>query len=137
MLLTKECDYGMRIMRVLGDGQKRTVQAVCDEEHIPHKYAYKILKKLQKAGLVQNKRGPDGGYYLIKPLSAFTLYDVVSAVDERLFLFDCLRDGAACPRNTGEAPCAMHHELARLQNLLIAEMKAKNMAEVLNISEES
>lgn len=131
MLLTKECDYGMRIMRALGDGQKRTVQAVCDTEHIPHKYAYKILKKLQKAGLVQNKRGPAGGYFLVKPLNTFTLYDVVSAVDERLFLFECLRDGAECPHNTGNAPCAMHHELVRLQNMLTAEMKAKNMEDVL------
>jgi len=131
MLLTKECDYGLRIMRTLGDQEKKTVQAICDIEHIPHQYAYKILKKLQKAGLVQNKRGPDGGYFLIKPLDAFTMYDVVSAVDERLFLFECLRKGAECPRNTGDTPCTIHWELVRLQKLLVDEMKAKTMEEIL------
>ncbi|MCL1787009.1 MAG: Rrf2 family transcriptional regulator [Defluviitaleaceae bacterium] len=131
MLLTKECDYGLRVIRTLSDGQKRTVQVVCDTEHIPHKYAYKILKKLQKAGLVQNKRGPDGGYYLVKPLNTFTLYDVINAIDERLFLFECLRGGAQCPRNTGDAPCTFHHELERLQNMLISEMQSKSMEEML------
>ena len=131
MLLTKECDYGLRIIRALKDGQRRTVQTICDGEYIPHKYAYKILKKLEKAGLVQNKRGPRGGYFLIKPLNAFSLYDVVNAVDERLFLFECIRADTACPRNTSDAPCALHHELVRLQNLLMAEMKSKNMEEVL------
>jgi len=131
MLLTKECDYGLRIMRNLGDKEKRTVQTICDIEHIPHKFAYKILKKLQKAGLIQNKRGPEGGYFLVKPLSDFTIYDVVNAVDERVFLFECLISGAKCPRNTADTPCNIHDELARLQKLLVAEMKSKSMEEIL------
>ena len=77
MLLTKECDYGLRIIRALQDKEIKTVLSICEKEYIPYKYAYKILKKLHKAKLVQNKRGPDGGYFLIKPLSSFTIYDVV------------------------------------------------------------
>ncbi|MCL2839487.1 MAG: Rrf2 family transcriptional regulator [Defluviitaleaceae bacterium] len=127
MLLTKECDYGLRIIRTLGDGHKRTVQTICDKEHVPHKYAYKILKKLQHAGLVQNKRGPDGGYFLIKPLNTFTIYDVVSAVNESLFVFECLRDGAICPINNDDKPCIIHGELNRIQNVLMDEMKSKTM----------
>jgi len=131
MLLTKECDYGLRIIRALADKEKRTVQKICDTEHIPHMYAYKILKKLQNAGLVQNKRGPDGGYFLIKPLDTFTIYDIVTAVDERLLIFECLTDGAQCPRNTGNSPCTVHCELVRIQTLLVHEMKARSMEELL------
>ena len=132
MLLTKECDYGLRIIRTLGDREKKTVQAICDVEYIPHQYAYKILKKLQNAGLVQNKRGPDGGYFLIKSLNAVTIHDIISAVDDRLFLFECLRPGAECPQNTGDAPCAIHLELIRLQNLLEDELKSKTIEEILS-----
>ena len=131
MLLTKECDYGLRIIRSLKDKEKKTVKTICELEHIPHKYAYKILKKLQKAGLVQNRRGPKGGYLLIKPLNSFTLYDVINAVDERLFLFECLRDKNLCPCNREDMPCLVHMELVRLQDLLISEMKVKSMEEVL------
>ena len=131
MLLTKECDYGIRIMRALSDGEKKTVQAICDMEHIPHKYSYKILKKLQKAGLVQNKLGPDGGYTRIKPLDSFSIYDIVHAIDERLFVFECLRNKKECPHNTMGHSCKVHKELDRLQTILINEMKAKTFGEIL------
>ena len=130
MLLTKECDYGVRIIRALADGTKKTVKAICEEEHVPHKYAYKILKKMQKAGLVKNRLGPNGGYLRSKPLEDFSLYDIVSAVDERVFLSECLRGDNDCPRNTSDEPCKVHHELNRLQALLVAEMKAKSITEI-------
>jgi len=131
MLLTKECDYGLRIIRALGDKEKRTVQVICEQEHIPHKYAYKILKKLQNAGFVQNKLGPAGGYFLVKPFNSFTIYDVIHAVDDRVLLFGCLRGESQCSLNVGDKACAIHHELARFQELLISEMKAKTMEEIL------
>ena len=131
MLLTKECDYGIRIIRALKDGEKRTVQTICDQEHVPNKYAYKILKKLQMAKLVQNKRGPDGGYFLIKALNSFTIYDVVTAIDKKLFLFDCLREDAKCPIKSSDNSCTIHHEFVRLQSLLVTEMKVKTMEELL------
>ena len=132
MLLTKECDYGLRIMRVLSDGKIKTVRTICELEHIPFKYSYKILKKLQKAGLVQNKLGPSGGYILIKPLNSFSMYDVAIAVDEDLFLFECLRKGKQCPNNNKDTPCNVHLELIRIQESLVSEMKAKSMEEVLS-----
>ena len=131
MLLTKECDYGIRIMRALGDGQKRTVKTICDVEHVPHKYAYKILKKLQNAGLVKNKLGPNGGYFLQKSLDSFSIYDIICAVDDRVFLFDCLKTDAHCPRNTNDEPCGVHKEFEKIQESLIHALKAKTVEEVL------
>ena len=131
MLLTKECDYSLRIMRALADGELRTVKTICDLEHIPHKYAYKILKKLQNASLVKNKLGPSGGYILAQALDSFTMFDVVSAADENLFLFECLKDGNQCPNNSENTPCSVHVEFMRIQNVLVSEMKSKNMKECL------
>ena len=130
MLITKECDYGIRTIRALSSGTKKTAQEICEAEHIPLKFAYKILKKLQIAGLVKNKRGPEGGYILDKPLNTFTMYDIITAVDERLFLMECMRDGAECPNNA-KTPCTVHHEVGRYQQILINEMKSKTMEEIL------
>jgi len=131
MLLTKECDYGVRTIRALADGGKRAVTAICEMEQIPIPYAYKILKKLEHAGLVQGLRGRDGGYQLVKSLDAVTLYDVVMAVDERLLIFECLRDGTHCPLHRPGNPCGVHLEFERLQGLLVASMREKTMQEVL------
>ena len=131
MLLTKECDYGTRIIRALMDGEKRTVAAICDMEHIPVPYAYKILKKLEHAGLLQSLRGRDGGYRLAKPLEMITLYDIAIAVDENLLIFECLDNDKHCSFHRLDQPCAVHLEFERLQDCLVAEMRAKTMQEIL------
>lgn len=82
MLLTRENDYAIRMMRSMKDGAKHTVKDMCREEEIPEAFAYKILRKLQDAGLVGVERGASGGCYLKKPLEEMDLYDVVTAVDE-------------------------------------------------------
>ena len=132
MFLTRECDYGIRVVRALADNEKRTVKTICEMENIPQQYAYKILKKLENAGIVKSSRGPDGGYHLVKSPTSFSIFDIITAVDENLFLNECLKEGQECSRNTEDAPCAVHFELERIQNMLIEELKCKNMLEIMD-----
>ena len=53
MTMTRESDYAVRIMRALSHGSLKTVKEICGEEAIPTQFAYKILKKLSNAGLIQ------------------------------------------------------------------------------------
>jgi len=131
MLLTKECDYGVRIIRGLVDGERKTVASICEMEKIPVQYAYKIIKKLEHAGMLQSLRGHSGGYKLIKPLDTITLYDIAIAVDENLLVFECLASGKVCSLQHRENPCTVHLEFKRIQDLLVKEMQAKTMREVL------
>ena len=132
MLLTKECDYGIRIIRALAGYEKKTVEAICDSEHVPAQYAYKILKKLEHNGFVQSWRGRDGGYQLIKPSHTFTLYDIVHAVNENLFIFECLREDVYCSRNDPKQLCSIYLELERIQKSLTDEMQRKTMDKLLS-----
>jgi len=132
MFLTKECDYGVRIIRALADDEKKRVETISNNEHVPDQYAYKILKKLERAGLVRSIRGRDGGYQLAKPLHSINLYDIASAVNDKLFLFECLRKGKSCSRNPSDQPCTVHLEFERIQDVLINEMRRKSINELLN-----
>ncbi|MCL2865142.1 MAG: Rrf2 family transcriptional regulator [Lachnospiraceae bacterium] len=134
MLLTRECDYGVRIIRALSNGEKKMVKTICMEEKVPDQYAYKILKKLEKAGFVQSMRGRDGGYQLIKSLDTFSLYDVVISIDENLFIAGCLYDDDFCSFRDGEHPCKVHKELDRVQQVLVKELKAKKITEIMEAS---
>ena len=53
----------------------------------------RILKKLEKAGLVRIRRGAGGGCSLGRGLDVLTLLDVIRATDEELFLNPCLKQG--------------------------------------------
>ena len=82
MLITRETDYALRILRRLSQGGTFTVGELADKDFLPQQFAYKIIKKLEKAGFVKIIRGVDGGCRLDCDLSQKTLYDLVIAVDK-------------------------------------------------------
>jgi Rrf2 family protein len=132
MLISKECDYAVRIIRELANGGRRTVDDIARNEKMSAQFAYKILKKLEKGGLVRAFRGKTGGYELAKDTGAFSLYDIFSATEGRLILTACLQKGFDCPMNRGESPCNVHVEFVRLQEMLVAGLKEKTISEVLD-----
>jgi len=131
MFLTKECDYAIRVVRGLADLQMRPVQALCEREHVPRPFAYKILKKLEQKGIVRAQRGNAGGYQLAKTLADITLFDVVEAVDDHLFLNECLQAEHVCPHNMNGIFCGVHHELSRIQHILTNALNEKRMSDLV------
>jgi len=132
MLVSKQCEYGVRLVRALVDG-RNTVKGICDEQKIPYKFAFKIIKKLEKAGFVKGKRGNNGGYVLLKSLHDFTLFDVLYALDKNSYINKCLLGNSNCLRHISNAQCHVHDELHRIQKNIITELKSKSVAEVCNI----
>ena len=61
LLISREVDYALRILRDLSDQELHVVKELCERELIPHKFAYKIIRKLSAAGLVHATRGVGGG----------------------------------------------------------------------------
>jgi Rrf2 family protein len=130
MFITKEADYAVRIVRELARRGRETVQHICREEQVPHQYGYKILKKLEKSGLAQSFRGSSGGYALTKNVNEITLYDVLTAIDDKLLINECLQHGFTCSRNSGERKCGIHREFLRIQALILANLKEKKLIEI-------
>lgn len=54
---------------------------ISDATFVPHEYLLKVLNLLDKAEIVESRRGPGGGYRLRKPASDLTSLEVVLAVD--------------------------------------------------------
>ena len=99
MLFTKECDYAIRIMRALSDGELVSVSNICAAEQLPSAMTYKITVKLEKQGLLKSCRGTNGGYCLNRTLSEISLYDICAAVDPDILLLECMKDGYHCSMN--------------------------------------
>ena len=71
---------------------------------VPMPYLRKILFALGKAGLIQTKRGYQGGFVLARAPEEITLLDVVRAVEHERLREDCLLGLAGCSDAT---PCPM------------------------------
>jgi Rrf2 family protein len=131
MFITRESDYAVRVLRELADGKLKTVQLICEREIVPFQYCYKILKKIEKSGLVKGFRGANGGYRIARELGTITLFDVITSIDESPAITGCLRHGFDCPRNRGLAVCKVHAEFDRIQTLLLNSLKEKSFAELV------
>ena len=86
MMITRESDYAIRIIRALKDGELLPLEQICQRELVPKQFAYKILKKLERSGLVSIRRGAGGGCILNRSLADLTLLDIIKAADEEFFL---------------------------------------------------
>ena len=132
MLVSRECDYAVRIMRALSKGELVRVQEICQREDITVAMAYKLARKLEKSGYIRSYRGSSGGYSLNKDLREVTLYDICRAVDQELFVSSCTGCGYICSRDTENCPCLVHKELCRIQEVLIRELRSKSLSDMLN-----
>lgn len=126
MFITRECDYAVRVIRALTGEERLSVSEICEKESITAPFAYKILKKLQKAKIVRGYRGVHGGYSLNQPLEKLTLMDVYSAIDPEMFIIECMNPEFHCIRDGQDGiSCRVHHELADIQAELCDMLRRK------------
>ena len=132
MLITRESDYALRILRALQDGGQRSTGEIAQQELVPQQFAYKILKKLAKAGLVSVTRGAEGGCRLAADLKAATLYDLLQAMEEDGNVTACMDPAFACPWREAHGGCGVHCALAEIQRRLDEELRAHSLEGILN-----
>ena len=131
MFITRESDYAMRVVRALMGETRLSVSDICEREAITAPFAYKILKKLQNAGIVQGYRGVHGGYALKKDPAELTLYDIYSAIDSDMSIIECLNGRCECARNgQNGVPCYAHDELKDIQDELRTMLRRKSIKDL-------
>lgn len=129
MLFTKESDYAIRVVRALKDGEKLNIRQICAKEEIPEAFAYKIMQKLSRAGIVSIIRGAGGGYRLERPINEWTLYDVVAAIEPDFAVMECVHH--FCSRNSDKNQCKVHRELLNVQKNVEKMLKEKTLYDIL------
>jgi Rrf2 family protein len=73
--------YGVFDLAYHGGKRPIPIHEIGDRQGIPARYLEQIFQKLRRAGLIDSKRGPRGGYVLARPAEAITLADVLRAVE--------------------------------------------------------
>lgn len=121
MLITRETDYALRILQNLTDGEKRSVGEISQKEFIPQQFAYKIAKKLAKAGFIQITRGVDGGCRLHGDLKALSLYDLITAIEGGYQVNACMDPDYSCTRRQSGG-CSVHPQLMVIQKTISEQL---------------
>ncbi len=80
MIISRETDYAIRILRALADGHIHPMGELFEKEYVPTRFGYKIVNKLRDAGMVACTKGRTGGCQLLADLHEVSLFDVIEVM---------------------------------------------------------
>jgi Rrf2 family protein len=124
--LSTKTRYGVRAlfdMAYNGAGNPMQAKDIARRQEIPLRYLEQIFQDLKKAGIVDAKRGPRGGYHLKGKPGEIKLGDVVRALQgpiEEIFA----PDEAKAPARRGGAAPGARQVTASLWKELAAQVTA-------------
>lgn len=130
ILIIKEVEYAVSILDELYHEGPLSASELSERRDIPSPFIYRVLKKLETAGILDVKRGPKGGYSICGDLGKLTLYDVISAFENTFLVIECMKEGYNCTNNES-ADCCMHLEFERVQQMLKSEFGRNSLASLL------
>jgi Rrf2 family protein len=83
--VSAKADYAVRAMIELaaggGEGEPRKGDSIASAQDIPMPFLENILAELRHHGLVQSRRGAEGGYWLSRLPQEVTIAEVIRAVE--------------------------------------------------------
>lgn len=84
MQISARSDYALRALCVLAcapQGTSVKADEIAARQSIPRTFLDGILVELRRAGIVESRRGPDGGHRLARPASEITVAEVMRVLD--------------------------------------------------------
>lgn len=102
MKLTTKSRYGVRAIFDIAyhaGGLPAQIKDISERQRISPRYLEQIFQKLKKVGVLGSKRGPKGGYYLLREPKDITLYEIVTCTEGPIELVFCVGDteeGESC-----------------------------------------
>lgn len=127
MKIKNEVRYALQIIYYLTLHRDRDIissSEISDAENIPRLFCLRIIKKLEKAGIVKIFRGAKGGYTLARDPKRLTFRDVIEIIDEDIVLQPCIDSETIC--STRGAECNIRLALKYVQNALLDDFDKIN-----------
>ncbi|MGE5296875.1 MAG: RrF2 family transcriptional regulator [Solirubrobacterales bacterium] len=115
MNLSQKCQYAVRAVMELakqyGQGPV-AISQIAANQAIPQRFLENILNDLRPTGLIESRRGVQGGYLLAKDPAAITVGEIIRMVEGPLDPVKCIgdRNNSFCPLKES---CALVHLWSR------------------------
>jgi FeS assembly SUF system regulator len=107
--ISKLTDYGTVILATLAtlpESQQLTASDVADRTRVGLPTVSKVLKNLQRGGLVVSTRGSCGGYRLARPAAQISAAMILDALEGKFALTECSGQHSSCGI---ESTCRVGH----------------------------
>ncbi len=102
MKISLKLEYACRVLaqmgRRYGSGEWAQIEELAQIENVPRNYLVQILNMLRTGGLLDSRRGKQGGYTLARPPAEISLHDVVAIVEPELISSRAALEGESGPQ---------------------------------------
>ena len=134
--ISKLTDYGTVILAHLASNADRQLAAaeVAERTRIALPTVSKLLKTLQRAGLVTSTRGSHGGYQLARPASEITAVKILDALEGPFAITECSGEHSSCDL---EASCRVGLVWQRLNGAIRKALADITLAQLAGIERSS
>lgn len=109
-------------------GERLSAGRIAERLRVSEAHLAKVLQRLARAGLVESRRGPGGGFSLAVPARRLSLLRVYEAVEGPLRADGCLLGVPACGRGDGCIMGGLLCEVAELLREHLAGTKVSDLA---------
>jgi FeS assembly SUF system regulator len=130
--ISKLTDYGTMVLACLASrpGERHTATAVAEKTRLGLPTVSKLLKNLQRAGLVRSSRGAHGGYQLARPAARISAAAIIDAIEGPVAITECSGHHSTCDLelvcSTGTAWQRVNAAIRRsLEDLSLAQLSGQ------------
>lgn len=106
MIVTQKCQYALRAIFELakreGKGPVKIVE-IAESQAIPPRFLENILNQLKQGGIVESRRGKEGGYLLARAARELTAGEIIRLIEGPIHAVDCTAGGGG-----SEERCTFH-----------------------------
>jgi Rrf2 family cysteine metabolism transcriptional repressor len=134
MKVSTRGEYGVRAMVALakhyGDGPV-SINVVAKESLVPYAYLEQLIVPLRKAGLVESKRGAQGGYQLTRSPELVRVGEVYRVMEGPVAPMDCVSEDPAdqtCPLIDG---CETRPVWLRVRDSIVDTLDSMTLADLV------
>lgn len=131
--ISKLTDYGTVILATLAslkDGERMTATDVAERTHLGLPTVSKLLKSLQRGGLVTSTRGSYGGYQLARPAAQINAAAILDALEGKLALTECSGQHSSCGI---ESTCRVGHAWQRVNIAIRRSLEDMSLAQLAGL----
>lgn len=140
-MISNKARYAFRALLAIAaarDGRATTSFAIAQEYGIPHKFLEQILVDLKKAGILDSRRGKNGGYVMLRPADTISFGEVLRLFEGPLAPLPCLsrQSYRRCEDCVDERRCSIRREFGRAYDAYRQVLDARTIADALGRDDE-
>jgi len=135
-MLSKKAKYALKALEYIAkhnDEGPILISEISEKQKIPKKFLEAILLELRKDGILQSRKGKNGGYLLHKKPKDINIGHIIRLIDGPIALVPCVsyKFYHPCPECKDEKTCGLRYAMHQLREASNKILDRFSLAEIV------